>query len=130
MASYQTFTMNRTTAPDLPALTAALRATVSPDVGPQPPMNNTIVLKKGAPWTPSEIASAQSAIDTAPETSAQLRYQRTSREKDVLATIALVVRRAVGIPTWNGWTAQQKRDAVLAEADVWVNVRDFLETAG
>jgi hypothetical protein len=55
------------------------------------------------------------------------RFSATSRQKDVLATCALIVR-ARGITAWNAMTVQQKKDATLAEADVWTNIRDFIET--
>ncbi len=69
--------------------------------------------------TAPEIA----AFDTAERAT---RFAATSRQKDVLATCALIVR-ARGIAAWNGMSVQQKRDAALAEADVWSNVRDFIE---
>lgn len=70
--------------------------------------------------TPAQITAAQTATR-------QAQYTATSRQKDILATCALIVR-ARGIPAWNGMTVQQKKDATLAEADVWVNIRDFIET--
>jgi len=128
LASYQTFTSARTTDPDPATLVAQLRALdataglqIRPDLGPQ-----TYVVKKNAPWLPAHLTAAQNAIDTAPETTPQMRYLRTSREKDVLTTMAMIVR-ARGIPAWNALTTQQKVDAAKAEADVWVTVRDFVE---
>lgn len=50
----------------------------------------------------------------------------TSRQKDMLATCALVVR-ARGIAAWNALTIAQKTAATLAEADVWENIREFVE---
>lgn len=70
--------------------------------------------------TPAQITAAQT-------TERQAQFTATSRRKDVLATCALVVR-ARGIATWNGMTVQQKKDATLVEADVWSNIRDFIET--
>lgn len=55
-----------------------------------------------------------------------INFTSASRQKDVLATIALVVR-ARGITAWNNMTIQQKKDATLAEADVWINIRQFIE---
>jgi len=118
--------VNRTTDLDLPSLVTQLRATVAPDVGAQAPRNNTIVLKKEGVWTPQQIAAAQIAIDTVTETTPTLRFQRTSREKDTLATCALVVR-ARDIAAWTAMTGPQKKAAVQAEADVWVNLREFIE---
>lgn len=83
-------------------------------------------ITKPTPWTAPQITAAQNAIDTAPELTAQGRFQQTSRQKDVLATCALIVR-ARGIATWNAMTVQQKKDATFAEADVWVNIREFIE---
>jgi hypothetical protein len=54
-------------------------------------------------------------------------YQASSRDKDTLAIIALIVR-AKGLAAWNGMTVQQKVTATLAEADVWTTIRDFIET--
>lgn len=50
----------------------------------------------------------------------------TSRQKDVLATCALIVRSR-DIVAWNGMTLAQKKTATLNEADVWVNIRVFIE---
>lgn len=50
----------------------------------------------------------------------------TSRQKDVLATCALIVR-ARGIPAWNALTLPQKIAATIAEADVWETIREFAE---
>jgi len=124
--AYQTFPVNRTTPLDLPSLVTQLRSTVAPDVGAQPPLNGTIKLKKDGAWTAQQIAAAQIAIDTVTETTPTLRFQRTSREKDMLATCALVVRSR-DIAAWNAMTALQKKNAVQAEADVWVNIREFIE---
>lgn len=65
------------------------------------------------------------AIDAAAQQ--QQLYLLSSRQKDVLATLAMIVR-ARGIPAWNALTVQQKKDATLAEADVWITIRDFIET--
>lgn len=70
--------------------------------------------------TAPEIAAYDAARNTA-------TFTATSRRKDILATCALIVR-ARGIAAWNGMTLQQKKDATLAEADVWVTIRDFIET--
>jgi hypothetical protein len=57
----------------------------------------------------------------------QDRFVARSRERDVLAFCALIVR-ARGIAAWNAMTVQQKKDATLAEADAWTNIRDFIES--
>lgn len=49
-----------------------------------------------------------------------------SRHKDVLTTCALIVRGR-GIGAWNAMSAQQKTEAVLAEADAWRSMREFLD---
>ncbi|HTE59620.1 MAG TPA: hypothetical protein VK631_04670 [Solirubrobacteraceae bacterium] len=69
--------------------------------------------------TPAQIAAAEAAQRTA-------QFALTSRQKDVLATMAMIVR-ARGIPAWNALTTPQKVAAALAEADVWVTIRDFVE---
>jgi hypothetical protein len=69
--------------------------------------------------TAPEIA----AYDASQNTS---RFTATSRQKDILATCALIVR-ARGIAAWTAMSPQAKKDAVLAEADVWVNIRQFIE---
>lgn len=55
------------------------------------------------------------------------RFTKTSRQKDVLATCAMIVRSR-DIPAWNAMTLNQKKTATFAEADIWVNIRDFAET--
>jgi hypothetical protein len=69
--------------------------------------------------TPEEIAAVMTATRTT-------RYRATSRQHDVLATCALIVR-ARNITAWNAMTVAQKRDAALAEADVWVTIREWIE---
>jgi hypothetical protein len=70
----------------------------------------------GAAPTTAELTTMRTAAFTA-----------TSRQKDVLATCALIVRGR-DIPAWNAMTLLQKKNATLAEADVWTNIRDFIET--
>lgn len=50
----------------------------------------------------------------------------TSRDKDILATCANIVR-ARGIAAWNALTPAAKVAAALAEADIWKTHRDFIE---
>lgn len=69
--------------------------------------------------TPAEIAAFDAARVGA-------RSFATSRQKDILATCALIVR-ARGIAVWNAMTTQQKVTATLAEADVWKTIRDFID---
>jgi hypothetical protein len=67
--------------------------------------------------------NAQSVIDAELTAAAVL----TSREKDILAMCAVVVR-AKGLAAWNAMTLQQKKDATFAEADVWRDMRVWAET--
>lgn len=70
--------------------------------------------------TPAQIAAAAIAIRIA-------QFKASSRQKDVLATIGLIVR-AKGLAAWNAMTTAQKVTATLAEADAWTTIRDFIET--
>jgi hypothetical protein len=69
--------------------------------------------------TVQEVAAFDAAFQ-------QATFLLMSRRKDVLATCAEIVR-ARGIPAWNAMTVQQKKDAVIAEAEVWVAIRQFIE---
>ncbi|MEK9810445.1 MAG: hypothetical protein VW362_08355 [Candidatus Nanopelagicales bacterium] len=53
--------------------------------------------------------------------------QATSRQKDILATCALIVR-ARNLTAWNGMTTAQKVAAARAEADTWRDMRIWAET--
>lgn len=66
-----------------------------------------------------DIATAERALRLA-------AIAGTSRQKDVLATCALIVRSR-GINAWNNMTPLQKVAATRAEADVWRGVREFIE---
>jgi len=122
----QTFTSTRPTRPDPPSLRDAVRAALA-DATVVGIDADPYTLTKDTPWTGADLAAAQTAIDAAPALTPQLRYSRTSREKDLLATIALI-KRAQGIAAWNAMTVPQKVAAATAEADVWVTIRDFIET--
>jgi hypothetical protein len=74
--------------------------------------------------TPAEIA--QAVTDFTPAIQKTVIFTATSRQKDVLATCAQVVR-ARGIAAWNAMTLVEKKNATLAEADVWANIRQFIE---
>lgn len=76
---------------------------------------------------PSDAEIAQAVTDFTTTVARTHAFVGTSRQKDVLATCALIVR-ARGIATWNAMTLQQKKDATLAEADVWVTIREFIDT--
>lgn len=52
--------------------------------------------------------------------------QRTSRQKDILAMVAFIVRQS-NVTAWNAMTLAQKRAAVLSGADVWRDIRVFIE---
>lgn len=70
--------------------------------------------------TPAQITAASTA-------QRQARYTATSRQQIILAIAAAMVRER-GLPAWNAMTPQQKKDAVLAQADVIANLLDFIET--
>lgn len=76
-----------------------------------------------APFVAKSASETQAAITAA----VVARAQTTSRQKDMLATIAWGLR-ARNVATWNSLTRAQKRAAVLAEADTWRDVRVFIET--
>jgi hypothetical protein len=76
---------------------------------------------------PSGAEIAQAVLDFTPSVARTTQFTATSRQKDVLATCAQIVR-ARGITAWNAMTLQQKVTATLAEADVWVAIREFIET--
>lgn len=46
----------------------------------------------------------------------------TSRQRDILATVAFIIRRS-DVVAWNATTPAQKKAAVLAAADVWRDLR-------
>ena len=50
----------------------------------------------------------------------------TSRQKDILAMLAVIVRQK-NVSAWNGMTAAQKVTAVLAEADLFKSFREFID---
>jgi len=82
----------------------------------------------GATPTPADIAALTAPQIAAAATATRLsRFTVTSRQKDQLATCAQIVR-ARGIAAWNALTVPQKVAATLAEADVWTNIRDFIES--
>jgi hypothetical protein len=125
-AAYITLQTARTTRPDPDALTTALRTAVSDPTAVltfDPLGTGAWRGKKANPWTSADIAAAQNALDTV---AAYDPAVATSRQKDVLATCALVVRSR-DITAWNNMTPVQKKNATQAEADVWVNMRRFIE---
>jgi hypothetical protein len=69
--------------------------------------------------TPAQVTAAVAAQKTAV-------FTGSSRQKDILATIALI-KRAQGIAAWNALTVPQKTASALAEADVWITIRQFIE---
>lgn len=71
-------------------------------------------------------------LATAPELAAQAdadlttQAALTSRQRDILATVALIVKRSN--PTaWTSMTAAQKRAAVLNAADEWRDLRVLVD---
>ena len=53
-------------------------------------------------------------------------FSATSRKKDQLADAAMWVRER-DVAAWSAMTALQKRAAVIAAADVWRDLRSFIE---
>ena len=50
----------------------------------------------------------------------------TSRQKDILATCAVIVRSRL-IAAWPSMTPSEKLAATISEADVWKGLREFLD---
>jgi deferrochelatase/peroxidase EfeB len=119
-------TSARTTTPDWAALLVSLRTAVTDPTAAFVWRGTDYRVKKATAFTAPELAAAQTAIDTAPAQTPQLTYTSTSRGKDILTTLAMIVR-AKNLAAWNAMTVQQKKDATFAEADVWVTIRDFVE---
>jgi len=69
--------------------------------------------------TTAEIATFDASEKTA-------RFTATSRQKDILAMLAVIVR-AKNTSAWNAMTPLQKKTATFAEADVWIAIRQFIE---
>ena len=75
MAEYCPFISTRMTEPDPLSLLAQLRATVDATAGVQHTAGPSYVVKKETPWTPDDVVAAQTAIDTAPESSPRIAAQ-------------------------------------------------------
>jgi hypothetical protein len=75
MANYMDITTTRTTPLDPAGLLTQLR-TIAPEVGFVQVDAQTFRLKKTAPWTPAEQATAQGLIDSAAVLTPQLAAQR------------------------------------------------------
>lgn len=75
-------------------------------------------------WNPATLGPAPTPAEVTTMRTAE--FTLSSRQKDILAMIALI-KRAQGIAAWNAMTIQQKKDATTAEADVWTTIRDFIE---
>src|SRR3954469_6185705 len=74
MASYQTFTSQRTTEPDQATLFTQLRV-LDPTVGIQHLPGQPYIIKKATSWTAPQIATVQNIIDTTPPSTPQLTAQ-------------------------------------------------------
>lgn len=74
---------------------------------------------------PLRAATAQEIAD-AKDAALQTEATVSSREKDVLATVAFVVR-ASNVSAWNAMTVAQKKTATLAQADNWRDIRVWIE---
>lgn len=71
------------------------------------------------------VTAAELAALAASDLSAQ--SLSTSRRKDVLTTCAMTARARIGVSAWNALTPQQRVAQTQAEADVWRNIREFLD---
>jgi hypothetical protein len=102
------------------------------------PVNYGLVdLGAGAPWPDPVFERWDAVLLRRPATAAEILDAQneaaaktavlTSRQKDILAMCAVVVR-AKGLAAWNAMTLQQKKDATFAEADVWRDMRVWAET--
>lgn len=65
--SYHVFTANRVGMPDFKAFTTQIRA-LDPTAGCSLFEGSTVRVKKATPWSPQQLASAQSLLDTLPIT--------------------------------------------------------------
>ena len=78
-------------------------------------------------WDGSAIvAKTQAERDASKAAQLASKAQRTSREKDILAMLAVIVRQK-NVSAWNALTSQQKVTAVLAEADLFKTFREFID---
>jgi hypothetical protein len=126
MPSYQAFFVPRAVEADIPTLAATLRALdASADLQHTPGTANYIV-KKATAWTGPQITAAENAIVNCTVTTPALVYARSSKMKDLLATLAVGIRGR-NVAAWNALTIPQKVAATQAEADIWANIRDFAE---
>ena len=71
------------------------------------------------------LATAQELAD-ADDADTATRAQLTSRQRDILATVALIVRRS-DPAAWTAMSAAQKKTAVLAAADQWRDLRVLVD---
>jgi hypothetical protein len=72
--------------------------------------------------TAQEIADYDAAQVVAYTEAAQV----TSRQRDILATIAWGIRGR-NVAAWNALTLAQKKSTVLAEADTWRDLRVWID---
>lgn len=77
---------------------------------------------------PADPFLAKTALEIADAADAKLSASATatSRQKDILTTVAAYLRRS-NIAAWNAMSTPQKKAAVLAEADNWRDLRVFIE---
>ena len=68
----------------------------------------------------------QGEIDTYESTQLSNKSLATSRQKDILAMLAVIVRQK-NVSAWNALTTPQKVTAVLAEADLFKTFRGFID---
>lgn len=72
------------------------------------------------------IGMSQGEIDAYDAAQRTALATATSRQKDILTLCACSVRGR-NVAAWNAMTTQQKITATLAEADVWKNIREFID---
>lgn len=94
---------------------------------------STWKIRFGAGATAQQIANANAYLAALDPTSQAFidtditrLSQATSRQKDILASIAWAIRLK-DPAAWAALTNVQRRNAVLAEADNWRDIRVFIE---
>lgn len=74
-----------------------------------------------APYIRAATAGEIAAFDAA-----GMAFKGHSRNKDILTTLAVIVR-AGNVSAWNAMTTAQKITATLALADTWASLRQWAE---
>lgn len=95
-----------------------------PDDQSPDPITERVDLAAASKRRPATAQEQTAALDDAIADTATGQ----SRRADVLTMLAWTVRRQ-NVPAWNAMTNQQKKAAVLAEADNWRDLRVFIHNA-